>query len=84
MIFYFYFYIGHCITTEAIYYYQGKSYKYNIVPNKYYPTVSSMYSVWLGLHDKSTIYNPDISPAVKPTVSQVIRVNFESNLFFLY
>jgi hypothetical protein len=40
-----------------------------------------MYTVYLGLQDKSTIGNANISPAVKMSVATVKRVNIKKLLF---
>ena len=56
-------------------YYQSIS----IVPNEYYPTFESIYSVFLGLHDTSVIdtedLDSDISPAKRYKVVNVIIVS---------
>lgn len=64
---------GHCIQTSVNYKYGSQSFTTAVTNNSYYPTYGSMFNVYLGLQDKSTINN-DISPAVKVAVSQVIRV----------
>ena len=67
--------LASCIIIKDEAEYNGKVYKFNVTPNKYFPTYGSMYTVFLGLHIMSTIKNPDISPAVKMSVSTVIYVN---------
>ena len=65
---------GHCIQTSVNYKYGSQYFATAVTNNSYYPTYGSMFNVYLGLQDKSTINNDDISPAVKVAVSQVIRV----------
>lgn len=63
-------------------------YQGNVEPNSFYPTIESMYTIFLGLHDKSSLdrdgtYSP---PTVKMNVSKVVVVN-NANIFlkhFLY
>ena len=66
------------------YYYSNYDYtnyyqRIKIVPNKFYPTYESIFSVYLGLHDTSVIddenLDKDISPAKRYKVVDVITVS---------
>lgn len=66
---------GHCIQSEVEFEYQGMTYKTPVVPNKYYPTLSSMYKVYLGFQDISKINSGfDTSPGIVVSVKSVYRV----------
>lgn len=64
-------------------------YQGNVEPNSFYPTIESMYTIFLGLHDKWDILGRDGTyspPTVKMNVSKVVVVN-NANIFlkhFLY
>ena len=51
--------------------------------NSYYPTIGSMYSVYVGLYDKSSINNLEY-PAVKMSVDKVKKVSFMMTLNSAY
>ncbi len=55
--------------------YNGNTYQGTVYTNSYYPTFSSMYTVYLGLQDRTVIFNANISPAVGMSVSRIIKVN---------
>jgi hypothetical protein len=64
--------------------YLGVSYTGDVKTNSYYPTFGSMFSVYLGLHDKTSIVNSGTysAPTIKVTVSEQRLVSKE-NLFLL-
>lgn len=66
---------AHCIIKERTFDYNGQRYNITVEPNTYYPTYESMYKVFLGLHDKSTIYDASLShPTQAILVNSVKRV----------
>ena len=72
---------AHCIITEAETKYKNKTYKISIKPNEYYPTIESMVTVYLGLHNKTVINAEQITyPATMRQVVSIKRVIFLINL----
>ena len=66
---------AHCIIKERTFDYDGQRYNVTVEPNTYYPTYESMYKVFLGLHDRTTIYEASLShPTQARLVSSVKRV----------
>ena len=63
---------AHCIVTQISYTYNGKTYNYKVVPNQYYPTIGSMYTVYLGIYDRSNLNSPGSQIIVAKTA---VRVN---------
>ena len=69
-----------CVVRWVSFYYGDTYYQsISIVPNEYYPTYETIYSVFLGLHDTSVIdtedLDSDISPAKRYKVVNVIIVS---------
>ena len=58
---------AHCIATSNSI--------YDLVPNSYYPTIESCYTIYLGMHNKS-----DLNGTSVKKVKTIIKVNF----FFIY
>ena len=48
---------AHCIASSTP--------VYELVPNLYYPTFESMYTVYLGLHDKSNLTDAEVRRVIK-------------------
>ena len=67
-----------CVVPKVKFDYQYSTYyqRIKIVPNKYYPTYDSIYSVYLGLHKTSDL-DKDISPAKRYKVANVISVSMQ-------
>ena len=66
---------AHCIPSTVIYTYNGLDYEANVTPNSNYPTLESMFTIYLGLQDKSKIVNNNVPPpAIAVTASKIIRV----------
>ena len=67
---------AHCIQTSVKFKYAGITYTGSVSTNVYYPTISSMYTVFLGVQDKSSIddYATVTLPAIKMTVKKVVKV----------
>jgi secreted trypsin-like serine protease len=59
---------AHCIQRTGQFTYQGATYTGDITPNAEYPTYGSMYTVYLGLHDKSAL---NAAPSVAMNVSSI-------------
>jgi secreted trypsin-like serine protease len=59
---------AHCIPTTVTFTYAGVSYSGQVTLNSQYPTLASMFTVHLGLHDKSKL---NISPSVAMNVSSI-------------
>ena len=70
--------IASCIPTTLKFTYLGVSYTGTISLNQYYPTYDSMFSVYLGLYDKTSISNTDTysAPTVKVNVADQRIVSF--------
>ena len=66
---------AHCVSRVVYFTYNDVDYKGYVEPNKLYPTIESMYSVYLGLHDISTLKNKNIDPAKKFSVAKIIIVS---------
>ena len=81
---------AHCIPSSVIYNYNGHDYEGTVKPNSFYPTMESMFTIYLGLQDKTTIINNVVPPpAVVAKASKVVRVccfyhYFYSEIFFAY
>jgi len=69
---------AHCIPQTIRFSYGGSTYVGKVSPNQYYPTYGSMFSVYLGLHDKTSIVNTGTyaPPTVKVDVAEQFIVNF--------
>jgi secreted trypsin-like serine protease len=64
---------AHCIYTSISFTYGITNYKLQVKPNSFYPTIASMYKVYLGLQDASSISSRQLkSPAVQMNVANVI------------
>lgn len=64
---------AHCILETFEYRYGNKSYLINVTENSFYPTIGSLYTVYVGV-DKIITYDVDIKPAKAVTVDRIIRV----------
>ena len=64
--------LAHCIPTTIRFTFEGVSYTFAVTPNSYYPTYGSMFSVYLGLHDKTSIENSGTysAPTIKVDVAE--------------
>lgn len=63
---------AHCISTSITYTHNSVDYSYTVVSNDDYPTTASMYTVYLGVHDRT-----DLSSAagvVTRSVQKVVKV----------
>jgi len=73
---------AHCIPTSVRFSYGGVTYIGPVAANSYYPTIGSMYSVYLGLYDRTSILAGGTcsAPCVKAPVSKVVtNSGFNSN-----
>lgn len=75
--------------TDFDYEYNGKIFLVFIRPNKYYPTLESMYQVYLGLDNKTLINSSETSdyPIIKKSVKQILMVkklNFVELTYITY
>ena len=57
--------------------YENKTYLIEIKTNQYHPTIFSMYTVYLGVQNKSTIYNSRTysPPTIAMSVQDMQKVN---------
>ncbi len=62
---------GHCRLDKINFKFNGKEYDHQIEPNSFYPTYESMFSVYLGVHNKSMLNKP---PVVKMNIKKFILV----------
>ncbi len=65
---------AHCIPKTVRFTYNSIIYTTSVEPNQYYPTYGSMYSVSLGVQDKST----SSSTTIEVGVGEVIQVKANS------
>jgi secreted trypsin-like serine protease len=65
---------AHCIQEEISVQYDSQSYTVKVVPNSYFPTIGSMYKIYLGLHDNTGALNGNAPyPGKQVLVKQVIK-----------
>lgn len=64
---------AHCIFTKITKDYNGILYTFNVTENVYFPTIESIYKVYLGA-DYFVLDDYDIKPATVYNVEQVIVV----------
>ena len=69
---------AHCIPRSFMHEYDEKYYLIDIVPNIFYPSIESMFTVYVGVH-KIIQDNFDISPSKAIPVASLIVVSL---LFF--
>ena len=68
---------AHCIVDSVEASFNGRTFNEKVEPNEYYPSYASMYKVYLGFHDISSIENPStFTTGVEVDVGRVIRVEF--------
>jgi hypothetical protein len=63
---------AHCFPKTVQFTYSGDDYETDVEPNSYFPTVASMYTVYLGYHDLTQIGSSSSGVAIE--VSEVIAV----------
>ena len=63
---------AHCNPTEFDYDYKGNTYTFDIVVNQYYPTLASMFTVYLGIQNESAVYDYENSQYNTFGVSSVL------------
>lgn len=68
---------SHCLPSRITFVYNGFEYYTSVQPNSFYPTYASMFTVYLGLQDIKLIDSGNISPGVKVSVVEAIRVLLE-------
>ena len=70
---------AHCIPTKVTFSSGSVSYTMDVKTSTYYPTFGSMFSVYLGLHNKTSIVNSGTysAPTIKVTVSEQRLVSKE-------
>jgi hypothetical protein len=73
---------GHCIVKQFEYEYANRSFLIDVAVNTFFPTISSMYSVYLGA-DRFVREDIDIKPTKAVGVRQVIVVDYFINWIFL-
>ena len=75
---------AHCIADEVSVEVDSKAVNIKVVPNIYFPTVGSMYKVYLGLHSTEGLADgPVKSPGAQVLVKQIIRVIIYSSIFYM-
>lgn len=68
---------AHCIQDTVRFSYNGVPYLTKVTTSSEYPTIESMYKVYLGLHDKTKINQP---PSIQVSVKKVYRhENYDQN-----
>ena len=73
---------SHCLPSRITFVYNGFEYYTSVQPNSFYPTYASMFTVYLGLQDIKVIDSGNISPGVKVSVVDAIRVILEKIQFY--
>ena len=68
---------AHCITKTVKFSHAGVVYTRSVITNKWYPTIESMYTLYLGLQDKYSIetFNSYSEPTVKSSVQKLVVVS---------
>lgn len=68
---------AHCIVTRFVYEKNSSIQSIKVKPNRYYPTIESMFRVYLGVfNDTSLIFNEQLAePAYQMEVSRIIVVS---------
>lgn len=61
---------AHCIKNSIEYTHNGQTYNYAIQTNSFYPTMASMYTIYLGAHDRSDLNANGIATKA---VSKIIK-----------
>jgi secreted trypsin-like serine protease len=62
---------AHCVIKSFEYEFKGVTYEIKVETNKYYPTLESMYRVYLGLQNRTTLTTGNISPAIYVSVEKI-------------
>jgi V8-like Glu-specific endopeptidase len=66
---------AHCIPTTVQYTSNGYTYTISVQTNQYYTTLESMFSVYLGLQDRTTVTSGSYSyPTVRRGVKKIVKV----------
>ena len=74
---------AHCIPSTVAYSFNGHDYEAPVKPNADYPTLESMFTVILGLQDKTKVFNNNVDPpAVAATASKIVKVLVGLTLFW--
>lgn len=63
---------AHCISTSITYTYNSVQYSYTVVTNDDYPSTASMYTVYLGVHDRTDLNSA--AGVVTRSVKKVVKV----------
>lgn len=70
---------SHCYTSEI--YRDDLKLVIPIRPNQFYPTIESMYTVYLGLHElRNALAGQDVSPGISVGIKKFIRVKISSKI----
>lgn len=68
---------AHCVPSSVEVYYNGQLYSIDVVTNPLKPTLGSMFTVYLGMHDISGVDNGDLKGGVKMNVINVYKVKLK-------
>jgi hypothetical protein len=68
---------ANCVPKAVRFTYGGVTYTGNVFLNSFYPTYASSFTVFLGLHDKTSLVTTGTysAPTVKSSVSNVVVVS---------
>ncbi len=68
---------AHCIIDQISFSFNSFEYDYTVQANQFYPTTESMYTVYLGLYNRSNT-NLDAlpPPAIRMSISKITMVSF--------
>ena len=67
---------GHCVVQTFDYDFRGSTYTIKVSTNQYYPTLESMYRIYIGLHDKNDIPSRNMDRGV---IGYVEKINLVRN-----
>ena len=65
---------AHWIIKNFDYEYENQTYQINVERNKFYPTQESMFKIFLGIHNKTTLPEENTEPAILVSVEEIIIV----------
>ena len=70
---------AHCFKFKLEIEHIGDTYEFDPVPNEYYPTFESMFTVYVGMHKKTEMTT---NPSTKKSVRKIVIVFLFSCFFY--
>jgi hypothetical protein len=56
---------AHCLPKEILFSYQSQQYSLPVVPNEFYSSIESMYTIYLGLHDLNNLDESTLKQSIR-------------------